>query len=136
MVIRYSYLWLAEHERGAEEGRKDRPAAVILVLDDHPQHPLVTVLPITHARPLDSNSAVEIPSSTRQRLRLGGDPSWIVISEANDFRWPGPDLRPLPGEDIRTIVYGILPPGFFRVLRARVLARVRVGRFSRVQRPE
>jgi hypothetical protein len=30
MVIRYAYLWRAEHERGIEEGAKDRPCAVPL----------------------------------------------------------------------------------------------------------
>jgi len=135
MVIRYGYLWLHEHRQGQEEG-KDRPAAVIIVLDDDPQHPLVTVLPITHAPPSDPAAAIEIPSSTKQRLGLDDDRSWIVLSELNDFRWPGPDLRPLPGKDASTIVYGVLPPDMFQIVRQRVAARVRAGQMTRVRRTE
>ncbi len=136
LVIRYSYLWLHEHEQGKDEGTKDRPAAVIIVLDDDPQHPLVTVLPITHTAPADSAAAIEIPTATKRRLGLDDDRSWIVVSEANDFRWPGHDLRPLPGEDPSTILYGVLPPGLFEAVRVRVLARVRDRGFSRVHRTE
>lgn len=135
MVIRYGYLWRNQHEHGQEEG-KNRPAAVIVVLDDDPQHPLVTVLPITHAPPADPGAAIEIPFLTKQQLGLDEDRSWIVISEANDFRWPGPDLRPLPGEAPLTVVYGMLPPGFFQSLRMRVIERVRAGRLARVRRTE
>ena len=31
-VIRYSYLWHDEHRAGQEEGRKDRPCAVVMSL--------------------------------------------------------------------------------------------------------
>ena len=136
MVIRYDYLWLHEHRLGQEEGRKSRPAAVIIVLDDDPQHPLVTVLPITHAAPADPNLAIEIPAVTKQRLGLDDERSWIVVSEANDFRWPGPDLRPLPDQDPATVVYGMLPPALFVTVRTRVLARVRSGWLARVRRTE
>ena len=30
LVISYSYLWVGEHSHGAEEGRKDRPCAIVL----------------------------------------------------------------------------------------------------------
>jgi PemK-like, MazF-like toxin of type II toxin-antitoxin system len=135
MVIRYGYVWLHEHEHGQEEG-KDRPAAVVIVLDDDPRHPLVTVIPITHTRPADPTTAVEIPSPTKRRLGLDDDASWIVVSEANDFRWPGPDLRPIPGKDASTVVYGMLPPGLFQAVRQRVLDRVRAGAMTRVRRTE
>jgi hypothetical protein len=135
MVIRYGYLWLHEHDQGQEEG-KSRPAAVIIVLDDDPHHPLVTVVPITHSSPTDAAAAVEIPFVTKQRLGLDVDRSWIITSEANDFRWPGPDLRPLPGEDAFTVVYGMLPPGLFRAVRERVATRVRAGQMVRVRRTE
>ena len=29
LVIRYSYLWRREHLEGREEGRKDRPCAIV-----------------------------------------------------------------------------------------------------------
>ena len=79
MVIRYGYLWLHEHNHGQEEG-KSRPAAVIIVLDDDPHHPLVTVVPITHAPPAYTATAIEIPSVTKRRLGLDSDRSWIIIS--------------------------------------------------------
>jgi PemK-like, MazF-like toxin of type II toxin-antitoxin system len=135
MVIRYGYLWLHEHERGQEEG-KDRPAAVIIVLEDEALRPLVTVLPITHAAPIDLAAAVEIPSATKQRLGLDADRSWILLNEANDFRWPGPDLRPIPGKNPSTVVYGILPPDFFQAVRRRVIERVRSGDLARLRRTE
>jgi mRNA-degrading endonuclease toxin of MazEF toxin-antitoxin module len=135
MVIRYGYLWLDEHEQGLEEC-KDRPAAVVVVLDDDQRHPLVTVVPITHTSPADAASAIEIPASTKRRLGLDDDRSWIVLSEANDFRWPGPDLRPLPGRDASTVVYGMLPPALFRIVRQRMVARVRAGKLARVARTE
>jgi hypothetical protein len=135
MVIRYGYLWLHEHDRGQEEG-KTRPAAVIIVLDDHPHHPVVTVVPITHSPPTDQSVALEIPLLTKRRLGLDDDRAWIITSEANDFRWPGPDLRPLPGEDASAVVYGMLPPKFFQAVRERVAARVRSGQMVRVRRTE
>ena len=45
LVIRYSFLWREEAARGIEEGAKDRPCAVILVTEDDPDGPVVTVLP-------------------------------------------------------------------------------------------
>ena len=101
-----------------------------------PHHPLVTVLPITHALPTDAAAAIEIALVTKRRLGLDVDRSWIIMSEANDFRWPGPDLRPLPGEDASTVVYGMLPAGLFRVVRQRVAARVRAGQMVRLLRTE
>jgi hypothetical protein len=135
MVIRYGYLWLREHQRRQEEG-KDRPAAIIIVVEDDPEHPLVTVLPVTHAPPADAAAAVEIPALTKQRLGLDDERSWIVLSEANDFRWPGPDLRAIPGRDLSTVIYGMLPPALFSVVRDRVLSRVRAGALPRVPRTE
>ena len=29
LVIRYAYLWAREHDRGAEDGAKDRPCAIV-----------------------------------------------------------------------------------------------------------
>ena len=34
LVVRYSYLWEREASQGREEGVKDRPCAVVLVLLD------------------------------------------------------------------------------------------------------
>lgn len=90
LVIRYSYLWEREASQGREEGVKDRSCAVVLVVLDGNDQPQVRVLPITHAAPAVAADALEIPPTTKARLGLDGERSWIVLTEANDFGWPGP----------------------------------------------
>jgi hypothetical protein len=114
LVIRYAYLWREEQQRGHEEGRKDRPCAVILVTTDDHGDPVVTVLPVTHRPPSDPSLAVEIPHATKRRLGLDDDRSWIVLTEANRFVWPGPDLRPMVSGDASTVAYGLLPRAIFK----------------------
>jgi len=125
LVIRYSYLWESEARAGREEGVKDRPCAIILVILREGEHPIVRVLPVTHAAPADPADALEIPLATKQRLGLDSERSWVVLSEANDFIWPGPDLRPVVSGDPSTVVYRMLPPGFMAVLRERLVQRRR-----------
>jgi hypothetical protein len=58
LVVSYAYLWRAEHEAGHEEGRKDRPCAIILALErSEDATTIVTVLPITHSPPADPATA-------------------------------------------------------------------------------
>jgi len=125
LVIRYSYLWQSEARQGREEGVKDRPCAIILVLLREGEHPIVRVLPVTHSPPADPTDALEIPLPTKQRLGLDSERSWVILSEANDFIWPGPDLRPAVGGDPSTVAYGMLPPRFMAVLRERLARRRR-----------
>ena len=80
--------------------------------------------------------ALEIPATTKQRLGLDGERSWVVLTEANDFIWPGPDLRPVPGRDLNTVAYGFLPPGFMRVVRERLERRWRERGTSAVSRTQ
>jgi hypothetical protein len=47
------------------------------------------------------------------------------------FRWPGHDLRPLPGAAAGTYHYGVLPPGLFRRARLRCLTAQRRRTTSR-----
>ncbi|MGB3897560.1 MAG: type II toxin-antitoxin system PemK/MazF family toxin [Mesorhizobium sp.] len=131
LVVRYSYLWRSEHLSGQEEGRKDRPCAIVISLDVNDDGQRVMVLPITHTPPSNAETAVEIPHSTKHRLGLDDERSWIVISEANLFRWPGPDLRPTVNGDLSTVVYGLLPYTFFREIRDRFVKALR-ERTSRV----
>ncbi len=119
MVIRYAYLWRREHEQGIEEGAKDRPCAVLLAVTEESGERTVVVLPVTHSAPFDSSHAVEIPAATKARLGLYDARSWIVLTEANRFTWPGPDLRPIQSGDV---VYGELPADLFRRVRAAWLA--------------
>lgn len=136
LVIRYSYLWEHEARQGREEGVKDRPCAIILVILRDGEHPVVRVLPVTHSLPDDPADALEIPLPTKQRLGLDSERSWVVLSEANDFIWPGPDLRPAVSGDLSSVVYGMLPPGFMKVLRERLLQRWREKRMAVTRRTE
>ena len=72
------------------------------------------------------------------RIALGLDceRSWIVVSEGNDFNWPGPDLRPQPGGDMSTVAYGFLPPRLFATVRRLFLERVTAGQIRPVRRTE
>lgn len=136
LVIRYSYLWRREYLKGQEEGVKDRPCAVILAYQDNDGATRVIALPITHTPPASGEPAIEIPAPVKTRLGLDGERSWIVVSEANIFAWPGPDLRFLPGKGTESTVYGFLPPAFFRVVRDRFLAVNREKKDVLVKRTE
>jgi hypothetical protein len=96
----------------------------------------VLVAPITHAPPMGSQDAIEIPAAIKMRLGLDTDGAWVMIDEANRFIWPGPDLRPIPGRDASTIVYGTLPPEFFARLRDAFLVRFTRKEIKSVPRSE
>jgi hypothetical protein len=69
LVISYAYLWRHESERGIEEGRKDRPCAIVLSVSRAGEaFPTVTVAPITHAPPGDPRVAIEIPAPIKRHL--------------------------------------------------------------------
>jgi hypothetical protein len=125
LVIRYSYLWWDEHKAGQEEGRKDRPCAVILTLQNQDGHDYVAVAPITHTPPRTAEDGLELPASVKAHLGLDGERSWIILTEVNRFLWPGPDLRALPGTEPPAFTYGFLPPRLFSVIRDRIVQRVR-----------
>jgi hypothetical protein len=59
-----------------------------------------------------------------------------MLSEWNEFAWPGPDLRRAPGGDEASIAYGMLPPNLFGTIRDRFIALVRRRRSARVTRSE
>jgi mRNA-degrading endonuclease toxin of MazEF toxin-antitoxin module len=135
-VIRYAYLWRAEHEAGQEEGVKDRPCAVVMSIAGRADSARVIVLPITHTPPARGANAVELPPAVKRRLGLDDDRSWVVLDEANRFTWPGPDIRPFDGRSGRTVSYGFLPPELFRVVRDRFLALAGAGDATPVDRTE
>lgn len=125
LVIRYSYLWASEHARGQEEGLKDRPCAVVLVVAGRAGEQIVVVLPITHTPPADPLGAVEIPAGTKRRLGLDDERSWVVLTEANRFVWPGPDLRPAEPGNAESVAYGPLPNGLFETIRLKFIAALK-----------
>ena len=136
LVIGYSYLWAREHGQGAEEGNKDRPCAIVAARQIVEGREVVTVLAITHTPPSNPRDAVEIPAAVKQHLGLDNLRSWIVVTETNDFLWPGTDLRPVSSMSPSRFEYGMLPPRFFAHVRDRVLQAHLDRRLSSVPRTE
>jgi hypothetical protein len=136
LVIGYSYLWRDEHRRGGEDGTKDRPCAIILISQDCDDDRHVTVLPITHTPPVDPRVAVELLAATKRRLGMDEARSWVVLTEANRFIWPGPDLRPVRRGGDRGFAYGQLPHALFEEIRTKFIAAIRARRATLVPRTE
>jgi hypothetical protein len=126
-VICYAYLWSDEHAAGREEGRKDRPAAVVALLRGEDHRDEVVVFPITSTPPAHTGAGVAIPPATRARLGLQPEACWVIVTEVNIFVWPGPDVRrPKTGED--DFVYGSLPRALMlRIRQAFAEWRARAG---------
>jgi hypothetical protein len=127
-VIRYAYLWADEHARGAEEGRKDRPALVLALavrnLDGATE---MLVLAVTHAPPLAPDDAIEFPAAEKHRLGLDALASWIVTTEGNAFVWPGPDIRPIPEPPSGRLVYGQISEQLLQQVARSYLSNRRKG---------
>jgi hypothetical protein len=134
LIVRYAFLWSDEAQQGRTEARKDRPCVVVVaVRPEGNQGMRVRVVPITHT-PHDADRAVALPSKVRRHLGLDDDASWIVLDEANEFVWPGVDLRPISRTKPGVWTYGVLPHELFEELRARlrtVLTQRRVQRDER-----
>ena len=127
-VIRYAYLWSHEARVGRTEGSKDRPAA--LVVAKRAADGQCVVVPITHREPEPPSVGVEIPPALRERLGLDDERQWVVLTDVNTFRWPGPDLREVPGRDPATFVYGTLTKAFFRDVLAHLQTLIRARRVT------
>jgi hypothetical protein len=136
LVIGYAYLWAREHEKGAEEGNKNRPCAIVAARQLVEGREIVTVIPITHSPPANPADAVEIPAALKRHLGLDDLPSWIVVTETNDFLWPGPDLRPVPSKTPKRFDYGMLPPRFFIHIRDKLMQAHLQRRLTAVPRSE
>jgi len=136
LVIRYSYLWSEEFARGQDEGVKDRPCAVVLVSERSDDDRIVTVLPITHTPPQAPTLAIELPATVKRRLGLDDGRSWVVLTEANRFKWPGPDLRPVQSGNAGSTAYGQLPYTLFETIRTTFIAAIRARRSRFIPRSE
>ncbi len=79
----------------------------------------VRVLPITHAAQ-HPDRAVALPAKVKRHLGLDDDASWIVLDEANEFVWPGVDLRPISRAKPGVWTYGVLPQEVFEAVRERL----------------
>jgi hypothetical protein len=124
-VLRYVYDWGPDAGTGSD---KERPAVIVLTVRRADGKTLVRVAPVTHRAPDDPTRALELPWATKQRLGLDDDRSWVILDHANEFQWPGPDVRPVPGVLPATIYYGPLPPALFARLRQQLLGLLRAGR--------
>ena len=136
LVIRYSFLWREAAARGEEDGDKDRPCAIVLVSKDQDGQNVVLVLPVTHSPPTEPDLAVEIPIETKRRFGLDDQRSWIVVTDANRFVWPGPDLRPSHRGDASSVAYGLLPRGLFYEVRDKFIRAIERRTGSVVRRTE
>lgn len=117
LVIRYSYLWHREARSGGEDGRKDRPCAIVVAAANGK----VVVAPITHSPPLGDDAVIGIPTAVKRQLGLDDAQSWIAVDEVNVFRWPGSDLRHAQGSEWS---FGTLPAGLTKKLVGRVMERL------------
>lgn len=136
LVVSYSYLWAREHSQGSEDGKKDRPCAIIAARQIISGREIVTVVPITHTPPTDLADAIEIPAALKSYLGLDELPSWVVVTETNDFLWPGPDLKTVSRSKPVRYDYGMLPPRFFAHIRDRILQAHLKRRLNQVPRTE
>lgn len=125
LVIRYAYLWSEDAKRGLAEG-KDRPSVVVLATRQAGDQTIVTVALITHSMPADPDMGIELPASTKARLGLDGDRSWVIINDVNRFVWPGSDLRPVRPAGAG-FCYGLLPRSLYVKVRDRMLALAKAG---------
>lgn len=133
--MRYAYLWTHEAGAGAEEGRKDRPCAVVLAVARSGGAADVIVAPITSSAPARATDGVELSAATRRRLGLQDAPCWVVLTEVNRFAWPGPDLRPVETAAGPSWSYGLLPARLFERVRDGIVARARARTLRAVPRP-
>jgi len=115
LVVSYRYLWRDEANAGRTEGTKTHPAAIILV-QEQGLKPLVTVVPITHSAPSGSDVAIAIPPRLASHIGLDTKPHWVIVSEANQFHWPGFDIEENRNGDY---YYGFVSPKLLEQIAAK-----------------
>jgi hypothetical protein len=120
LVISYAYLWSHEADRGAVDGRKDRPCVVVLNVEDRDGGTWVSVAPVTHSTPAEPAFAVEVPLATKRRLGLDDERSWVIATETNSFLWPSPDLRPISRRRPAQFAYGFMPADLVLAVRSKL----------------
>ena len=120
LVVRCAFLWSDEARQGRSEARKGRPCVVVVaVRPEGDARFRVRVLPTIHTAQ-HPERAVAPPPKVKRHLGLDADASWIVLDEANEFVWPGVDLRPITRSKPGVWSYGALPQEIFAELRDRL----------------
>lgn len=136
LVIRYSFLWSHEHDRGSVEGSKDRPCAIIVAMARVPNGDIqIIVAPITHSPPDEDGASLEMFSQVCRSLGLDAGKHWLRLDELNRFIWPGYDLR-ARADDPSRYEYGMLPRQLFEQLRQGILERQRLKKTKITPRTE
>ncbi|MBL4590746.1 MAG: type II toxin-antitoxin system PemK/MazF family toxin [Phycisphaerales bacterium] len=88
LVIRYDFLWKEEKQAGIEDGRKDRPCAIVLTMNEKQDGSKdVLLCAITHSPPAKNETAVEIPPKVARHLGLDHNRSWIKTDQINRLTW-------------------------------------------------
>lgn len=127
LVVRYSYLWAHQYDRGEESGRKDRPACVQIIISGADAKTIVALFPITSQAPSADRNAIEIPETEARRIGLVR-PAWIIIDEWNLDNLATSahigDIRPL----------GIFSAVFMRRVRQAATAHIRARRYRSIPR--
>ncbi len=118
-VLRYVYLFASEEAAGRDEGVKERPVVVINV--DHEAR-LVHVLAVT-TKGDGKPGAIPIPADVAAAANLSPTSS-VLVTEYNEFRWLGFDIRPLADG----YVAGRLTPGFTAKIRELAATPARINR--------
>jgi len=70
--------------------------------------------------PTEEARSIAIPPKVKRHLGLDADASWIVLDEANEFFWPGVDLRPISRSKPGVWTFGVLPTEIFGEIQAKL----------------
>jgi hypothetical protein len=84
-IVAYPYLWRRQHEAGETEGRKMRPACLVLAVRDEARGLIhLALLAITSQPPTAGQAALQIPDTEKRRAGLADWKSaWITVGEYN-----------------------------------------------------
>ncbi|HEX2591697.1 MAG TPA: hypothetical protein VHL34_09395 [Rhizomicrobium sp.] len=91
----------------------------------------ILVLAVTHSKPFQESDGVELPLEVKRSLGLDRQQSWIVTNEANFFRWPGPDVRPVRKG---TLTYGQIPHALLQEVAASLVENRKQQRLKVIRR--
>jgi hypothetical protein len=136
LVIRYSFLWKEDYEKGKYEASKERPCAVVLAAKVKDTTAIqVVVVPITHSEPDDQSASLEMPAAVAKALGLDNGRHWLRLTQLNRFIWPGYDLRPRP-DDSGRVDYGFIPENLFNQIKAAIVAENKRKKLSFTSRDQ